>query len=162
MSSPVASGTVALAADLADSFTADGAVFLSGAFADWVEMLRDGVDRNEADPGEFFADNGTGNDAGRFWDDYCNWNRIPEYEFFAFNSGIADVAAALMRSQTIQLFHEHVLVKEPSSTRHTPWHCDAPYYFVDGPQTVSFWIPLDPVPLESTLRLIRGSHLWDE
>jgi len=162
VNSPVASGTVALATDLADSFATDGAVYLSGAFADWVEVLREGVDRNEADPSEFFNDNGTASDPGRFWDDYCNWNRIAEYEFFAFRSGIADVAAALMRSQTIQLFHEHVLVKEPDAPRHTPWHCDAPYYFVDGSQTVSFWIPLDPVPLESTLRLIRGSHLWDE
>ena len=24
------------------------------------------------------------------------------------------------------------------------------------------WIPLDPVPAESTLRLIRGSHLWQD
>ncbi|MBR12800.1 MAG: phytanoyl-CoA dioxygenase [Acidimicrobiaceae bacterium] len=159
---PVAAASVTLAGDLADAFAADGAVHLPGAFTDWVDVLRDGVDRNEADPSEHFDDNGTAGDAGRFWDDYCNWTRIPEYERFAFESGVGDVAAALLRSDTIQLFHEHVLVKEPAAPRHTPWHCDAPYYFVDGPQTVSLWIPLDPVPVESTLRLVRGSHLWDE
>lgn len=154
--------TIGLAADLAANFATNGTVHLPGAFTNWVEILRAGIARNEAEPSSFFNDNGTSADAGRFWDDYCNWSRIPEYEQFAYDSGIADVAAALMNSATVQLFHEHVLVKEPQATRDTPWHCDAPYYFVDGPQTVSFWIPLDRVPLESTLRLIRGSHLWDE
>lgn len=148
--------------EMADAFAADGAVHLKGLFADWVDDLVAGVARNEADPSEFFDDNGTTSDVGRFWDDYCNWSRIPEFERFAFGSGIADVAAGLMRSETVQLFHEHVLVKEPGAPRPTPWHCDAPYYFVDGPQTVSIWIPLDPVPAESTLRLIRGSHLWQD
>jgi ectoine hydroxylase-related dioxygenase (phytanoyl-CoA dioxygenase family) len=31
---------------------------------------------------------------------------------------------------------------------------------VDGTQTVSFWIPVDPVA-ETTLRVIAGSHRWD-
>lgn len=149
-------------ADLADTFAADGAVHLQGLFTDWVDELAKGVAQNAIHPSEFFNDNGTTNDLGRFWDDYCNWSRIPEFERFAFESGIAEVAAGLMQSTTVQLFHDHVLVKEPGASRHTPWHCDAPYYFVDGPQTVSIWIPLDPVPLESTLRLIRGSHLWEE
>ena len=39
-----------------------------------------------------------------------------------------------------------------------PWHQDQPYYNIDGAQTVSFWIPLDPVPRESTLEFVAGSH----
>jgi ectoine hydroxylase-related dioxygenase (phytanoyl-CoA dioxygenase family) len=144
-----------------DAYAADGAVCLRGLFTDWVDVLAAGVARNEAEPSGFFNDNGTSGDSGRFWDDYCNWDRIPEYERFAFESEVGAIAAELMRSETVQLFHEHVLVKEPGAPRHTPWHCDTPYYFVEGTQTVSIWIPLDPVPLESTLRLIRGSHLWD-
>ena len=42
-----------------------------------------------------------------------------------------------------------------------PWHQDAPYYFVDGKQTISFWIPIDPVG-KATLRCIKGSHKWDK
>jgi len=143
------------------AFAADGAVCLRGLFAGWVDVLAAGVARNEAEPSEFFDDNGTADDPARFWYDYCNWQRIPEYERFAFESEAGAIAAELMRSGTVQLFHEHVLVKEPGAPRHTPWHSDSPYYFVEGPQTVSIWIPLDPVPLESTLRFIRGSHLWD-
>jgi len=65
-----------------------------------------------------------------------------------------------MRSQTAQFFHDHVLVKEPGTPKPTPWHQDAPYYFVEGTQTVSLWIPLDPVK-EASLRFIAGSHKWD-
>ena len=37
-----------------------------------------------------------------------------------------------MQSQTVQLFHDHVLVKEPGTSKDTPWHSDGPYYFVNG------------------------------
>lgn len=43
----------------------------------------------------------------------------------------------------------------------TPLHQHAPYYFVDGKHTVSFWVPVDPVR-ESTLRIIVGSHKWEK
>ncbi len=64
-----------------------------------------------------------------------------------------------MGSSTVQLFHEHVLVKEPGTSKPTPWHQDAPYYFVEGEQTVSFWAPIDPVS-EASLRCVAGSHRW--
>jgi ectoine hydroxylase-related dioxygenase (phytanoyl-CoA dioxygenase family) len=34
-----------------------------------------------------------------------------------------------------------------------------PYYFLEGRQNVSFWIPVEPVQA-ATLRLIAGSHRW--
>jgi len=42
----------------------------------------------------------------------------------------------------------------------TPWHQDMPYYCVDGPKTLSLWVPLDEVPQETTLEFIPGSHKW--
>lgn len=71
----------------------------------------------------------------------------------------ADIAATIMGSPTAQFFHDHVLVKEPGTSKSTPWHQDMPYYFVEGTQSVSFWIPVDPVG-DATLRLIAGSHKW--
>ena len=58
----------------------------------------------------------------------------------------------------VRLHHDHLLVKEPGTTIRTPWHQDQPYYNIDGFDTVSFWIPLDPVPRESTLEFVAGSH----
>lgn len=135
-------------------------MFIGALFADHIETLRRGVDRNLAQPGEYAAENLRRGETGRFFDDYCNWTRIPEFEEVIRDSAVAEAAADLMESDRVQLFHDHVLVKEPGTSRETPWHQDSPYYFVEGEQTVSFWVPLDPVR-EASLRCVRGSHRWD-
>jgi ectoine hydroxylase-related dioxygenase (phytanoyl-CoA dioxygenase family) len=140
-------------------YARDGAVLIKGLFADYVEMLRAGVARNMEQPGPYASENLKPGEAGRFFDDYCNWTRIPEFERVIKESAAGEVAAELMQSTTVQLFHDHVLVKEPGTTKATPWHQDGPYFFVEGKQTVSFWSPLDPVR-EATLRCVAGSHLW--
>lgn len=141
-----------------EAFQRDGATVLRGVFADWVDVIRDGIDRNMANPSEYASENAV--TEGRFFDDYCNWPRIPEFERVIRESPAAEVAAKAMRSKSAQIFHDHVLVKEPGTSKPTPWHQDAPYYFVEGAQTVSFWIPVDPVK-EATLRFIAGSHRWE-
>jgi ectoine hydroxylase-related dioxygenase (phytanoyl-CoA dioxygenase family) len=142
-----------------DEFQRDGVVLLRGAFTDWVEEMRAGVDRNMREPGEYASENSV--TEGRFFDDYCNWNRIPEFEHLIRKSPMAEIAAKVMRSNTAQIFHDHVLVKEPGTPKSTPWHQDVPYYFTQGQQTVSFWMPLDPVK-DASLRLIAGSHRWEK
>ena len=141
------------------AFRADGAVCLRGLFAGWVESLRAGVERNMAAPS---ADVRLyqGERGGRFFGDYCNWDRIPEYRAFIFESPAAAVAAQLMGSRSVRLFHEHVLVKEPNADVPTPWHHDQPYYNVDGAQTCSLWIPLDHVPRNTSPEFVAGSHRW--
>jgi len=145
--------------DQIDAYQRDGVILIKGLFADHVDTLRAGVDRNMADPGPYASENLKSGEKGRFFDDYCNWNRIPEFETVIHDSPVAEVAADLMQSQTTQLFHDHVLVKEPSTSKPTPWHTDGPYYFVQGQQTVSFWSPLDPVT-QASLRCVAGSHKW--
>ena len=144
-----------------EAYERDGAVYLPGLFRDWVDTLIAGIDRNIHEPGPYGADNLGPGESGRFFDDYCNWNRIPEFARVMRESPAAQAAAALMRSNTVQAFHDHVLVKEPGTAKPTPWHQDAPYYFVDGDQTLSFWIPVDPVN-EASLRMIAGSHEWNK
>lgn len=141
-------------------FNDDGVTVLRGVFADWVETLRAGVAANIDDPDPNARIYRGENGGGRFFVDYCNWARIPEYKDFIFNSPAADIGAELMDSRAVQLFHEHVLVKEAATGVPTPWHQDMPYYCVDGPKTVSIWIPLDEVPRETTLEFIAGSHKW--
>lgn len=141
------------------TYQRDGVVLVKGLFADHVDTIRKGIDRNMADPGPYAAENLKEGEAGRFFDDYCNWTRIPEFEDVIRNSPAAEVAADLMGSQAVQVFHDHVLVKEPGTSKPTPWHQDGPYYFVDGVQNVSFWSPVDPVT-DASLRCVAGSHLW--
>jgi len=146
--------------ELIDDYRRDGAVALRGLFVDWVETLRVGIARNRASPGPDVKIYSGEKGSGRFFGDYCNWDRIPEYREFIFKSPAAEIGRQLMGSKTVRLFHEHVLVKEASADVATPWHQDQPYYCVDGSQTVSLWIPLDPVPRERTLEFVAGSHLW--
>lgn len=148
-----------LTTDTIAEFQTKGVTVIRGLFADHVDAIRDGIARNMAEPGPYAAENLKPGEAGRFFDDYCNWQRIPEFEDVARHSPAAQVAADLMRSDTAQLFHDHVLVKEPGTSKPTPWHQDGPYYFVGGQQTVSFWAPVDPVT-DASLRCVAGSHLW--
>ncbi|WP_119167159.1 phytanoyl-CoA dioxygenase family protein [Algihabitans albus] len=147
--------------DHIDTFQRDGVVLVKGLFANFISEVRDGIEANMAEPGPYAAENLKSGDGGRFFDDYCNWTRIPEFEKVITNSPAAEVAADLMQSKSVQIFHEHVLVKEPGITKPTPWHQDQPYYFVGGAQNVSFWSPMDPVR-EASLRCVAGSHKWEK
>ena len=144
-----------------EAYQRDGAVCIRGVFADWVDVIAEGIERNIREPGQYAAESVKKGEPGSFFDDYCNWERIPEFRDIIFNSPAASVAAQLMQSKSAQFFHDHVLVKEPGTQKPTPWHQDGPYYFVEGRQTASFWIPVDPVK-EATLRLVAGSHLWEK
>lgn len=142
-----------------NAFQNDGVVLIKGLFKDWVNQIRAGIEHNMKEPGPYAAENLNEGESGRFFDDYCNWTRIPEFENVIRNSDAAKVAAKLMQSKTAQIFHDHVLVKEPGTSKPTPWHQDSPYYFVDGNQNVSFWSPMDKVT-SATLRCVAKSHLW--
>lgn len=147
--------------DQIDAFQRDGVVLIKGLFKDHVEQIRSGIDRNMSEPGPYAAENLKEGEGGRFFDDYCNWTRIPEFEDVIRKSPAAEVAADLMQSNKVQVFHDHVLVKEPGTSKATPWHQDGPYYFVDGVQNVSFWSPMDAVT-DASLRCVAGSHAWEK
>lgn len=144
-----------------DSFQRDGVVLVKGLFDDHVDTIRAGIEHNIAEPGPYAAENLKEGEGGRFFDDYCNWTRISEFEEVVRTSAAAEVAADLMRSERVQMFHDHVLVKEPGTSKPTPWHQDAPYYFVQGAQNVSFWSPMDAVT-DASLRCVAGSHAWEK
>ena len=144
-----------------DSYERDGAVCLRGVFTpDWLDLLAAGVEENLASPGPHAKHYTEAGAPGYFFGDYCNWQRIPSYQKFAMDSPAADVAGAIMRSERVNFFHEHVLVKEPLTEDRTPWHHDQPYWVVDGAQVCSIWLPLDPVPASVCTEFIAGSHRW--
>jgi ectoine hydroxylase-related dioxygenase (phytanoyl-CoA dioxygenase family) len=94
-----------------------------------------------------------------FVEDFSNWQAIPEYEEFIRRSPAAAIAGQLMGSRRVRFFHDHLLVKEPGTHQRTPWHQDQPYYNIDGRQTCSMWMPVDPVDRETTVEFVAGSHL---
>ena len=146
--------------DQIDAFQRDGAVHLPGVFAgEWAVRLAAGVAQNMAEPGPYaheYAADGAG-----FFGDYCNWQRIPAFRDFVFESHGPAVAAALMGARRVQFFHDHVLVKAAGAAEVTPWHHDYPSYCIEAAKSVSMWIALDPVPQSVSPRFVAGSHAWN-
>jgi len=145
---------------LVDDFARDGVVLVPGLFTDWVEPLATGLDRVLASPNNyaFPCDSTVAGEPGRFFDCYCNWQRVPEWLAFVLTSEAASLAGQLMRSSSAQFFHEHAFSKESGTAKATPWHHDLPYYCVDGLQTASVYVALDQTPVETAVRFLKGSH----
>ena len=144
----------------AEDFARDGAVCLRGLLdAATIEDLRAGVDANLAVPSPRAKVASRPEDPGLFIEDFCTWADNPAYRRVIFDSPLAAVAAELTGAVQVRLYHDHMLTKEGGTTTPTPWHQDQPYYNIEGRQTVSFWIPVDPVDQASSLRLLTGSHL---
>jgi ectoine hydroxylase-related dioxygenase (phytanoyl-CoA dioxygenase family) len=142
-----------------EDFQRDGACVLRGALSrEEIETLTRGIEKNLANPGPLAAVASDANDPGRFFEDFCNWQRIAEYEAIMKHSALPAIARALMRSDTARIYHDHLLVKEAGTKQPTPWHQDQPYYNIEGRQNISFWIPVDPVDRETTLEFLAGSH----
>lgn len=145
------------------TFATDGVVCLRGAFGlEWIEPLRRGIQKNIAEP----------SDRARFWDrdaegrtcffDNQSWLHIDEYRDFAVGSPAAEVAGRLLGAAAVNFFYDAVFVRSPGNRFRTPFHQDEPYWSVEGFDTCSIWMPLVPVVRESSLELVRGSHLWPE
>lgn len=143
------------------SFRQDGVALLEGVFSDnWLDLLRGGVEQAMAAPSEVareYAKDG----AGRFITDHHMHRRIEAFRKFTFESAAARITARLLGSQRLNLFDEHLLVKEPGTENPIYWDQDLPYYELAGTQICSIWVPLDRVTRESgAVRFVRGSHLW--
>jgi len=144
---------------LIDAFARDGAVCLRGLLdGDEVALLRRGIDANIAAPSPRAKVASRPDDPGFFIEDFCCWQDNDAYRRVIFDSPLAAAAGLLMQSQSVRLYHDHMLTKEPGTRQRTPWHQDQPYYNIDGRQNISFWIPVDPVRRHSTLEFVAGSH----
>ena len=151
-----------LTAEQVNSYKQNGALVVRDIFKPWINVLREGFEKVLKNPGPHARENINKNENGRFFEDYCNWHRIPEFLRFVKESPAAQIVAEATNSKSIQVFHDHIFVKDPDTNKSTPWHQDMPYYCVDGEDTGSYWIPLDEVSKENTLKIILGSHKWSK
>lgn len=143
-----------------EDFLRDGAVVLRGVVTpEEIEALRVGIDAVVEAPSSRGKVASAPDDPGFFIEDFCRWRDVPQFADFVASTQLGRIAAELMQSTTVTMYHDHVLVKEPGTRQRTPWHQDQPYYDVKGRMNVSFWIPVDPVPLESSLELVAGTHV---
>lgn len=144
-----------------DAFERDGVIRVKQVFSDdWLDRLAIAVDEVMAAPSplsrEYVQD---GN--GRFFTDHHMSRRHNAFRNFMMESPASEVAAALLRSDKLNLVDEHLLVKEPGTDVPTYWHHDLPYFEISWDDFASFWIPLDPVTADTgAMKFAKGSHRW--
>jgi len=143
-----------------EQFQTRGAVLLPGVFKNWVNALSEGIEKTIENPSARQRSYETANGKAGFFNDFCNWQRVDELNNFVMCSGAARLASQLMQSRSAQIFHDHILVKEPGASTVTPWHQDAPFYCVSSTLNVSFWLTLDPIAQQRAIQFVAGSHRW--
>lgn len=148
-----------LTPQLKEDFDRDGAVIIRDVFSKkWLEKVERGIEANMNCPSQYSESVVGEGGTGAYFNDYLNWNKIPDIRDYVFNSPAAAIARFLTGSDRIVFYHEHVLVKEPRTAKTTPWHHDQSYYPLDGEQMCSIWMPVDHVAMSETLLFVRGSH----
>src|SRR3954469_23501562 len=86
------------------------------------------------------------------------WTRNEHVRELAFSKRLARIAAELMGTGGVRMWHDQALYKEPSGS-FTPWHVDQQYWPMSAPNSITAWIPLQAVPIEmGPLCFGRGSQ----
>jgi ectoine hydroxylase-related dioxygenase (phytanoyl-CoA dioxygenase family) len=86
------------------------------------------------------------------------WPLSEKAREIAFSKRLARIAAELMGTRGVRMWHDQALYKEPSGG-FTPWHVDQQYWPMASPHSVTAWIPLQDTPMEmGPLCFGRGSH----
>ena len=65
-----------------------------------------------------------------------------------------------MGAAKVNLLVHDVMLKDAGTDTPTPWHQDMPFFPMEGRQSCTIWIPLDPIGRENRIEYVRGSHRW--
>ncbi|HEX5188496.1 MAG TPA: phytanoyl-CoA dioxygenase family protein [Streptosporangiaceae bacterium] len=153
-----APGQDVIDSELAEAFAREGVVCVRQVLdADELAEAAAAIDAVLADPSPLAQVASRPDDPGSFFEDFCRWQQVPAIGRLAGHSRVPAIAAALLATEQVRFYHDHVLVKDGGTRQRTPWHQDQPYYNVDGPG-VSAWIPVDPVPAAGCLEVVAGTH----
>ena len=86
------------------------------------------------------------------------WREDEVVKEFIFSKRLAKIAADLMQTNGVRIYHDQALFKEGGGGI-TPWHADQFYWPLDTDKTVTAWMPLQATPLElGPLEFSAGSH----
>ena len=142
-------------------FHEDGAIRLRGALSqEWLDLLSDGFEQAVASPGKLSKSYGP-EGAPRYYTDHRLFNRFDPFNRFLFEGPLAQIAAEILGAKRVDLYDEHLLIKEPGAPAPTYWHHDQPYFSVEGYDLLSIWFALDPTREDTgALKFAKGSHKW--
>jgi ectoine hydroxylase-related dioxygenase (phytanoyl-CoA dioxygenase family) len=90
------------------------------------------------------------------------WRSSNVVKQFVFGKTLSRIAAELMHVDSVRLYHDQSLYKEPSGGI-TPAHADQYYWPLASDRTITAWIPLQAVPDNmGPLAFYRGSHGFEQ
>jgi ectoine hydroxylase-related dioxygenase (phytanoyl-CoA dioxygenase family) len=157
---PKLNGRYALAPDAVAAFQRDGHVLLRGvASTDEVAAFRPVVSsavkrfNRESRP---LAERDT---YGKAFLQVLNlWEHDADVRRFVFAERFAGVAAELLGTDSVRIYHDQALVKEPGGG-HTPWHQDAIYWPLEGTRCITMWMPLVDISTDmGIMTFVNGSN----
>lgn len=140
----------------------DGVICLRGMFdKDWCARMYDAsiryMESGEGRVREVKEDD----DPGRFYSNVFMCASDADFMAFRNESPAAEIAATLMRSDTVRFWYDQLFIKEPMTKAPTQWHHDLPFWPFRGEHLISLWVALTPVTKEgSGLEYLLGSHKW--
>ena len=147
------------------TYERDGVVCLENAFDEaWVAQGRRAVAAaiGTAGRSQLREDHVESGEKSLFFFDTFLWPRLPSFTKFTLESPAARLARTVMRSQSLLLYFDMAIVKEPGTSATTPGHYDEAYWPVSGTQVCNVWMALDDVPEDTALRFVLGSHKLDQ
>ena len=150
-----------LHADTVDAFERDGYVVVPGVLTD-AELERFAVATDGAVATRKRSDTRAVEQKSRYEQSFVQcinlWEDHPEVRALTFHPRVAHLAAELLRTPAVRLWHDQALYKEPGG-RITDAHQDQPYWPIAEPDTVTAWVPFDGSTIESgAMGYLPGSH----
>ena len=89
------------------------------------------------------------------------WTKSEVVKEFVFSKRLARIAAELMGTSGVRMYHDQALYKEGKGG-FTPWHADQYYWPLASTHSVTVWIPLQKTPMElGPLAFAPKSHTHD-
>lgn len=86
------------------------------------------------------------------------WREDELVRELVFSKRLGGIATQLMQTKGVRIYHDQALFKEGGGGI-TPWHADQYYWPLQTDKTITAWIPLQAIPLESgPLEFSAGSH----
>ena len=112
---------IALDPHLTEAYVRDGVVCVRGVLdPEQIEQAVRGIHRVLDEPSSLAQVASAAGDPGRFSEDFCRWTDVPEIGELAQHSRVPAIAAALMATDRVRLYHDHVLVKEGGTSSAPP------------------------------------------
>ncbi|OQV22044.1 Selenoprotein O [Hypsibius exemplaris] len=148
-------------ASLKKEYERNGAICIRGFLGEeWLAKAADAADAVFKEPSRLVQHSPYRSGNGELLVDYGNWKRQETIREVVFNSPIAKIVAELMASRTVTLYHDKICVKDPGDNQLAPFQEEMSNYPFSGQQACTVFVPVDPVPLETTPKFVLGSHLW--